>query len=277
MAKTKRRKKTAKDIVFICLRVALAILVVLGALQIAWLLRPKNETPPQPALEESPYTAEDFYWEEGFLHCSAGEVKMGIDVSVYQGDIDWTKVKEAGVEYVFVRLGNRGYGDGKLYADEKAMDNIRGAKAAGIPVGAYIFSQAISVDEALEEANFALEKLEGITLDMPLVFDWEYVSETARTANVTRRTLTDSTAAFCSAVEEAGYEAMVYFNQTQARDLLFLEELTAYKFWLAMYDTAGQFPCKVDFWQYTSQGKIPGITGDVDINLMFLYKKQIST
>lgn len=276
MARTKGKKKTTRQVVLICLRVALAVAVVLAALQIGWYLRPVKEEQPLPVLEESPYTAEDFYWEDGFLRCSAGEVKMGIDVSVYQGDIDWARVKDAGVEYAFVRLGSRGYGDGKLRADEKAMDNLRSAKAAGISVGAYVFSQAISVEEALEEAEFALEKLEGMALDLPLVFDWEYISETARTAKVTRRLLTDCTAAFCRAVEEAGYEAMVYFNQTQARDLLYLEELTAYKFWLAMYDTAGTFPCKVDFWQYTSTGKIPGIQGDVDINLMFLYKKQIS-
>lgn len=276
MARTKRKKPTAKRAWGICLRVALAAAVALGALQLGWLLRPTDRTQPLPALQESPYSPEDFYWEDGFLQCAAAEIKMGIDVSSHQGIIDWDKVKAAGVEFVFVRLGNRGYGDGKLYEDRFAAENLRGAKKAGLAVGAYVFSQAVSVAEAEEEAAFALERLEGITLDMPLVFDWEYVSETARTANVSRRTLTDATAAFCRKAEAAGYEAMVYFNVTQARDLLYLEELTAYKFWLAMYDTTMAFPCKVDFWQYTSTGKIDGIAGDVDINMMFLHKKQIS-
>lgn len=279
MAKTKRKKKTVERW-NVCLRVAVAIALVLGAAQVIWLLRPAEEEPepaPLPVLQESPYTAEDFYWEEEFLQCSAGETKMGIDVSAHQGAIDWARVKEAGVEFVFVRIGYRGYVDGKLYADERARENIRGAKQAGIAVGAYLFSQAVSVEEALEEAAFALGQLEGISLDMPLVFDWEYVSETARTAEVTRRMLTDCTAAFCRTVEESGYDAMVYFNLSQARDLLHLEELTAYGFWLAMYDVKGQFPCDVDLWQYTSTGKIPGIEGNVDINMMFLHKKQISS
>ncbi len=276
MAKRRKRKTSAKRWLGIALRVALAVAILLAALQLAWLLRPVNETKPLPALEESPYTPEDFYWEEDLLQCAADQTVMGIDVSAHQGKIDWQQVKQAGVEYAFIRVGNRGYGDGKLYADEYAAENLKQAKAAGIRIGAYLFSQAVSVQEALEEAEFALRQLEGVALDMPLVYDWEYVSETARTAAVDRRTLTDCTAAFCRRVEEAGFEAMIYFNVTQARDLLYLEELTNYRFWLAMYDVAGKFPCKVDFWQYTNTGKIDGIEGNVDINMMFLYKKQNS-
>jgi len=269
MTKKQNRKRQLRRVLSFALRGVIIVAVVLGVLQMAWLLRPVKDDSPLPALPESPYSAEDFYWENSFLHCSAAQTLMGIDVSSHQGDIDWQQVKNAGVNYAFVRLGNRGYGDGKLHADAYALKNLKEAKAAGIPVGAYLFSQAICVEEALEEAEFALELLEGISLDMPLVYDWEYISAEARTGNMNPRTLTDCTLAFCRRVEEAGYEPMVYFNTTQARDLMYLEELTAYKFWFAMYDTTGEFPCKVDFWQYTDEGQIPGIEGYVDINMMF--------
>lgn len=249
----------------------LAAVLFLAAVLTLWLLIPEPPVVPDtpPSLQESPYDPEDFYWDGEILYCAASETVVGIDVSSHQGDIDWQQVKAAGVEYAFIRIGNRGYGNGKLYADERAQENLKEAKAAGLAVGAYLFSQAISVAEAMEEAEFALQQLEGISLDMPLVYDWEYVSPEARTANVDRRTLTDCTLAFCRRVEEAGYEAMIYFNVTQAKELLYLEELTHYRFWLAMYDTAGTFPCKVDYWQYTNEGTIPGIEGYVDINMMF--------
>ena len=156
-----------------------------------------------------------------------------------------------------------------MHEDTHALENLAGAKAAGLKVGAYIFSQAVSVAEAREEAAFALSILGGAELDMPLVFDWEYVNSEARTANMDARTLTDLTRAFCRDVELMGYESMVYFNSSQATDLLVLKELEEYPWWLAMYDITAEFPCKVDLWQYTNSGRVPGVEGDVDVNLMF--------
>ncbi len=227
------------------------------------------QTPPKPTLPPSPYTPQDYVYEDGYLTCAAGQTVLGIDVSVHQGEIHWQQVADAGIEFVFVRLGNRGYKSGKLSADENALKNLAGAAQAGLLVGAYLYSQATSVEEAREEADFALKILGDIRLDLPVVFDWEYVSPEARTANVDARTLTDATAAFCQKVEAAGYESMVYFNASQGRDLLYLQELTQYHWWLAMYDIGTEFPCKVDMWQYTNTGSVPGISGNVDINLLF--------
>ena len=220
-------------------------------------------------MPSSPYTPEDFQQTDSFLSCSAGAVTVGIDVSSHQGQIDWQTVADAGVEYAFVRLGYRGYEQGTLNADSFALQNLQGAKAAGLLVGAYFFSQAVSVEEALEEAEFALELLNGIQLELPLVFDWEYVNETARTANVDRQTLTECTLAFCQRVEKAGYGAMIYFNTSQGRDMLELERLEMYPWWLAKYDPEAEFLCRVDLWQYTNTGSVPGIRGNVDIDLMF--------
>ena len=191
---------------------------------------------------------------------------MGIDVSRYQGEIDWQQVKAAGVEFVMIRLGYRGTSEGQLYTDPFFWQNLLGARVAGIKVGAYFFSQALNVEEAEEEATYALNILDGISLDMPLVFDWE---QATRTQDMDARTLTDCTKVFCAAVEDAGYRPMVYFNSFQAKQLLYLEELQAFPWWLAMYDVTMEFPYRMDMWQYSCTGTVPGIDTDVDLNLLF--------
>ncbi len=218
---------------------------------------------------ESPYTPEDFRFSGDYLACTAGATVMGIDVSSHQGSIDWQAVGQSGIRFVFVRLGYRGYSDGSLHADPQAAENLAGARAAGLQVGAYFFSQALTPEEAREEAAFALEILDGFVPDLPVVYDWEYVSADARTGNMDRRTLTDCTLTFCQEIAKGGRDPMIYFNSSQSRDLLYLEELEQYPWWLAKYDLAMDFPCKVDLWQYTNQGQLPGITGNVDIDLMF--------
>lgn len=232
------------------------------------------ETTPQttagptfPAPAPNIYGPEDFAYEGDYLTCTAGESVLGIDVSSHQGSVDWQQVAGAGVKFVMVRLGYRGYESGKLVRDTLAEANLAGAKAAGLEVGAYFYSQAVSEEEAREEAAFALEILGDTALDMPLVYDWEYVSESARTGTVDRRLLTDCTLAFCQAVEDAGYEPMVYFNSHLAETGFLLEELTGYDFWLAMYDSPMTFPYRVKMWQYTQTGTVPGIAVNVDINL----------
>jgi len=247
--------------------------LVLAVLLTGCMVSPVPEAPivtePDPTVPSSPYAPEDFVSAGNFLHCVNGKTVPGIDVSAYQGDVDWPEVAASGVKFAFVRLGYRGYADGSLKEDAYARKNLEGASAAGIPVGAYFFSQAISVEEAEAEAAYALEILAGTELDLPLVFDWEYVSDEARTGQVDRETLTECTLAFCRAVENAGYKAMIYFNIYQSQELLELEALTEYAWWLAKYDMETPFPCRVDVWQYTDVGSIPGIRGNVDINLLF--------
>jgi GH25 family lysozyme M1 (1,4-beta-N-acetylmuramidase) len=150
-----------------------------------------------------------------------------------------------------------------------ALTNLHQAKAAGLKIGAYFFSQALTRDEAVEEAQFALAMLEGVELDLPLVYDWEYVSENARTGQMEPDTLMTCVNAFCGAVDQGGYEPMVYFNRELSKTLLDLTELSDYPFWLAMYTDQMNFPYKVDFWQYSDEGRVPGIEGNVDLNLYF--------
>lgn len=223
-------------------------------------------------LEENPYGPEDFAEVNGYLTCTAGPVRMGVDVSEYQGTIDWEQVREAGFDFAFIRIGYRGYTSGEIYPDDRARENLAGAKAAGLDVGVYFYAQAVSTEEAEAEAQWCLEFLGGEELDLPVVYDWEYVSKTARTGSVDKATLTACVRTFCDAMEQNGYEGMVYFNSHVSRDLLELEELAQYPWWLAMYKTEMDYPYKVDLWQYTETGSVPGIKGNVDIDLMFLYE-----
>ena len=224
-----------------------------------------------PPMEANPYGAEDFVYNElGLLTTADGTGVLGVDVSEFQENIDWNRVKEAGIEFVMIRVGFRGYGDsGIMKRDSAAAEHYAGAKAAGLKVGVYFFSQAVTPGEAVEEAEFLLRVTGGWELDMPLVFDWEYIGDHARTADMDARTLTDCARAFCRVIRRAGYTPMVYFNLTQARDLLYLEELTDFDWWLARYADTMDFDYRVEMWQYTSRGAVPGIPGEVDVNIWF--------
>lgn len=227
-----------------------------------------------PPPTENVFTPMDFAYDGDYLTCLTDESLLGIDVSRYQGQIDWQQVKAAGVEFVMIRLGFRGYGTaGNLNEDPFAQENYQGAKEAGLKVGGYFFSQAISVEEAVEEARYAMQIASGWEMEMPLVYDWECLADDYRTVGVDARMLTDYTKAFCDTVEAAGYDSMIYFNPDQSRKQMYLEELADYGFWLAMYTDQMDYPYKVDMWQYTNEGVVPGINGSVDINLFFPYDK----
>lgn len=228
------------------------------------------ETTAEPTLAPNPYLPGDFtYDDRGYLTGPAGSAVLGIDVSEYQGHIDWAKVREAGIEFVMIRIGWRGQTQGKLTEDTMAQANYAGAKAAGLKIGAYFFSQAITEQEAVAEAEYAMNCIRDWELDLPLVFDWEYVGGEARTGSMDPRLLTDCSVAFCDTVALAGYRPMIYFNLFQAEHLLYLEELNRYPFWLAMYSDQMDYPYAVDMWQYSCTGRVPGIETPVDLNLWF--------
>ncbi len=277
MAVTKSKKKKKELIAGVCALCGVFALLFLVAFGL--FLRKPEELPPEPETtaptlpppEANPYTPQDFQYDGNYLSCVAGESVLGIDVSYHQGEIDWQQVKEAGVEFVILRVGYRGYQTGDVKEDVLAQANYQGAKAAGLKIGVYFFSQAIYPSEAIEEALFTLHFIKDWTLDLPVVYDWEYVNENARTANADARTVTDCIKAFCSIIERAGYRSMVYFNRYQGNHLMHLEELTEYPFWLAMYQDRMAYPYKVDFWQYSCTGQVDGIAGDVDLNLWLKY------
>ena len=203
--------------------------------------------------------------------------KLGIDVSSYQKNIDWNKVKEAGVSFAILRLGYRSYGDsGKIILDNNFEKNYKAAKKAGIEVGVYFFSQAINVDEVKEEADFVFKHIEGKELSYPVVYDLEKIkNDVARTDNLTSEEITNMSLEFCKLVEEKGYTPSIYGNSKTFTTKMELEKFNKYSKWYAGYPEAGGYdypfyPYEFDIWQYTETGTINGITGNVDINIQFV-------
>ena len=214
------------------------------------------------------YASERFYEKDGFTRYE--DALIGVDVSAHQEEIDWEKVKDSGVEFAILRAAYRGYTNGGLSMDPYFLQNLKNAKAAGLQVGAYLFSQAISEEEALEEAAFLLECLGGVSLDLPVYYDWEPIEADARTDDVSGAEVTVFAKAFCAAMEEAGYDAGVYFNESMGYMFLQLSELKDYEFWLAQYKSDPDFYYDFTMWQYSADGEVDGIDAPVDLNLRFV-------
>lgn len=225
-------------------------------------------------LAKHPYLPENFIITEDELieYYDNGELisHKGIDVSRYQEKIDWKEVAEDDVEYAFIRLGIRGYTEGEIKEDDSFEYNINGALDNGIEAGVYFFTQATSVEEAEEEAQYVLDAIEPYDVTYPVVLDVEAVnSENARTAELTKEERTEYCIAFCEMIKQAGYTPMIYGNLKTFMLLLDMEQLEAYDKWFAYYDTELYFPYNVRVWQYTDTGTIEGIDTDVDINISF--------
>ena len=222
------------------------------------------------ALTENGYDLSAFSMQDGFMTYSGdGTVYTGVDVSQHQGAIDWQRVKDAGVEFAIIRVGNRGTSEGAISLDEQFKDNMAGAAAAGIDIGVYFFSQAVTEDEAREEARFVLTWIANYDLKYPVYYDWEDVAWEARTDGMDPVTLTACAKAFCGEIAAAGYRAGLYFNQRFGYQEFNLSELQEYTFWLASYSATPDFQYHFDVWQYSAEGTVDGIDGAVDLNLSF--------
>ena len=270
------------------LAVSLAGVLILLVLLLLLLPRPSQAEAPVETTQETTtvpttqswvpkinaFSADDFKLVDGYMTCTSAPCVLGVDVCSYQGQIDWQQVAAAGVEYAIIRVGGRGWGpEGKLYTDEFAQTNSDGAKAAGLQVGTYFFSQATTVEEAQEEAQYVLQIMDGWELEMPVVFDWEQIptwtDPESRTAEMNARSVTDCTVAFCEQIRAAGYTPMFYTNTDQYETLLYATEVDSYGVWAAQYSDRLTFPYYLNMWQYTDAGTVPGIEGEVDLNLFF--------
>ncbi|HAQ63590.1 MAG TPA: hypothetical protein DCR23_03920, partial [Ruminococcaceae bacterium] len=205
--------------------------------------------------------------------------KTGIDVSKYQYDINWQKVKAAGVDYAIIRLGFRGYGsEGKMKIDNYFEKNLSGAKAAGVDVGVYFFSQATTVDEAVAEASLVVNTLKGRSLQYPVYFDTEYSSSPSRTGRadkISKQTRTQCAIAFCETVKKAGYRAGVYASKSFFNDELIFSSISKYEIWVAHYTKSVTSFQPYRMWQYTDKGIIDGISTKVDVNIsLYDYKNR---
>ena len=227
-----------------------------------------------PDVEKHKYDLEKFVHEGDRLSYTDDkyEYRLGVDVSRHQGWIDWEKVKAAGYEFAIIRVGYRGYGEeGLVCLDEQFDTNIQNAQAAGLDVGVYFFAQAINEEEAKEEAEFVLEHIAGYELQLPVVYDPESIlDDEARTDDVSGEQFTKNTEVFCSMIEEAGYQPMIYSNMLWEAYEFDLERLEQYPIWYADYEPLPQTPYHFDFWQYTNAGSVDGITGRTDLNIQLM-------
>lgn len=225
--------------------------------------------------EVNTYTAEGLQYDDdgnpSYYEDGKKISHLGVDLSEFQGDVDFEAMKNAGVEYVMLRIGGRYYGDdGGLYEDKNFDTYYENAQAAGLKIGAYFFSQANCTEDAAQEASYSISKLNGRKLDFPIAFDWENIAEgDARTDNVTGDELTALAETFCDTITGAGYKAIVYSNTSQMLIMYDFETMKDYDFWLADYREFPTMYYKFDMWQYSKDGTIAGVEGTVDLNLSF--------
>lgn len=243
-----------------------------------------NNVPIYDGVETSRLYNGDFYWEGDRLVYTGGafETRFGIDVSAFQNQsspnktIDWEAVANDGVEFAMVRVGFRGYGSGSLNTDAFYAQNIDGAMAAGIDTGVYFFSQAITVAEAVEEADYIIGLLEGHEISGPIAYDWEMKDATYRVYGTSPELATACALAFCQRIEAAGYEPMVYVSTYVGYNKFNLPQLSQYPLWFPEYkrETSERlFPTfyyQMDTWQFSDQCSIDGIGGRVDANIQFI-------
>lgn len=194
---------------------------------------------------------------------------LGIDVSQFNGYIDWNRVKNAGVKYAFIRVGGRFSKSGKFYPDTRFEYNISQAKAHGIKVGVYFFTQAVNTAEAIEEANYTIEKIKPYNLDFPVVIDSEAVESGGRHAEISVQDRTNVIKAFCDTISNAGYTPMVYASTNWLENKLYMNQLSGIKVWVAQYYSRVTYNGSYNIWQYTSTGNIDGINSKVDCNRLY--------
>lgn len=209
------------------------------------------------------------FGSDGAIATTVNGSKFGIDVSRHNGEINWNAVKASGVDYVIIRCGYRGSATGALIQDQNFTKNIKGATAAGLKVGIYVFSQAVNEVEAVKEASLAVACAKGYNLTYPIFIDTE--SSGGRADRIDKATRTAVVNAFCQTVVNSGYKAGIYASKTWFEDKLNMGAISgSYRIWLAQYAAAPTYKGKYDMWQYSSKGKISGIKGNVDLNLSYM-------
>lgn len=230
---------------------------------------------PWDGAEANPLAAADFYTpDDGDQITYTGDAvtaQQGVDVSYFQGEIDWEAVKADGIDFAIIRAGYRGYTDGFINMDQNFPQNAQGALDAGLEIGLYFFSQAVTENEAEEEARWLVQAASRYDVTLPLMFDWETIGEaSARTDGILGSQMTDFALAFGNVIRAAGYTPGVYFNRWQGCYDYDLGKLSGAELWLTADDVADDWYYAHTFWQYTYTGSVDGIEGDVDRDLRYL-------
>lgn len=210
-------------------------------------------------------TSTGIYFSDLVSKYKNDNTSIGLDVSRWQGDIDFQKVKDAGVEFVFIRVGSQKGIGGEYYIDPKFEQNIKGFQNVGIPVGIYFYSYADSIKAAKEEANWIVKQLDGYNIELPVAFDWENWSF-YQEFNKSFYNLTEIAKAYLGVIEKAGYDGMLYSSKNYLENVWFE---TKYPVWLAHYTEQTNYAGEYKVWQLCNNGLVDGINGYVDINVMY--------
>lgn len=192
--------------------------------------------------------------------------QIGIDVSKWQGDIDFSKLKSAGVEFVIIRIGSSTGINGENFIDSKFIQNIKNANSVGIPVGVYFYSYANSVDRAISDAKWIIENIKDYKVELPIAFDWENWGS-FNTYELSFFGLTNMAKRFMDTVKDAGYDAMLYSSKTYLENIWMSVD---YPVWLAHYTKNTNYAGAYSYWQICSNGRVDGINGDVDIDIRYI-------
>lgn len=289
MTQVLEKKKTRR---LLWVLVMAALVIAAAAVATVWLLRRDargqqgnntvwvndgvNIVPivPAPDVEVNTLSPEDFAAQEDGTIRYTGRyyiARQGIDISEYQGAVDWQQAADGGVEFAYIRAGYRGATAGGLYTDSTFEENFSRARDAGVAVGVYFLSQATDEQEAAEEAEYLLDLLGDRTTQLPIMFDWETVNaEGSRSKGVDGETVHRCALAFCRRIEESGREAGIYFSRQQGYYCYDLAELDDYTFWVSDPNVQPDFYYAFEFWQYSFSGTVPGIDGAVDRNLWLI-------
>lgn len=196
---------------------------------------------------------------------------VGTDISKYQDYVDFVKLRKAGIDYCMIRVGARGYGSGQLVLDDYFSENMKRATDAGLDVGVYFFSQAITIEEAVEEANMVLEHIKDYQVSYPVAFNMEHITnDTARIDNLTKAEKTDITKAFLDTIQNAGYKAMVYADKEWLIKEIDMSKLTAYDVWLSQPGDIPDYPYQFTMWKYNEEASIDGIAGYANLDISFI-------
>lgn len=278
----KRRRRKKRSIKYVRLAVLLTILIVGVFVMIKGyedyvkkMFRAKVKPEEVVALDIAKH---QYHWErlieiDGkryYVYEDESYSKFGIDVSKHQKHIDWKKVKDSGVEFAMIRLGHRGYESGAISLDPTFKYNLKEAMKQGIQVGVYFFSQAITLEEAIEEAEFVLKHIKHHDLDFEIVFDMENIhGKTARIDALSNQQRTDFAIGFCQRVMAEDHKCMIYGNYHWLNGYFQLDRLANYPFWIAHYSDKLNFEYQLKMWQYTDSLTIDGIEGPVDANIYF--------
>lgn len=262
----KKRKLNIKNLIILLL--AITVLITLVILLVFSLNNKKEED----ATVKGPYdltkldTTNMFYTYSDEKYTSV----IGIDISEHNDEIDFNKVRESGVEFVFIRIGWRGYSQGGIFIDQRFEEYYKGASEAGLKVGVYFFSQAINQQEAKQEAEFVLETLNNRNLDLPVVYDFETIDyDEARSDNLTKQQVTSNAITFLKTVSKQ-YDAMLYANLNLLENKYEDTILKKYPLWYAQYYKEPETLKDFKIWQYSESGSVDGIDGDSDLNIMFI-------